>query len=131
LLQYKYQASPQTSFGIPSFKTFITPSSKPFSISAVKMSDRDGPKYVIDRIFGGTASYDDIVGPGAPESSTPHERVWPAIPMNYLPPSPQIENAVKEGMDIIAHELLVLTFDSWMHPRLSWPRFISDSIARR
>ncbi|PQE16437.1 hypothetical protein CJF31_00009656 [Rutstroemia sp. NJR-2017a BVV2] len=73
-------------------------SSKPFSTSTVKMSDQDGPKYVIDRILGGgTASYDDIVGPGASESSTPHERVWPAIPPEYCPPSPEIENAVKEG----------------------------------
>jgi hypothetical protein len=76
------------------------------------MSEQDEPKYVIDRIFGGTASYDAVVGPGAPESSTPHERVWPEIPLEYRPPSPEIENAVKEGMDIIDYELLVLTIDS-------------------
>jgi len=76
------------------------------------MSEQDGPKYVIDRILGGTASYDAVVGPGAPESSTPHERVWPAIPLDYLPPSPEIEKTAAEGMDIIGPELLVLKIDS-------------------
>jgi hypothetical protein len=79
------------------------------------MSDQDGPKYVIDRILGGTASYDDVVGPGAPESSTPHERVWPAIPLEYCPPSPEVENAVKEGMQTTNYDLLVLTMDSGIH----------------
>ncbi|PQE17436.1 hypothetical protein CJF32_00008669 [Rutstroemia sp. NJR-2017a WRK4] len=73
------------------------------------MSDQDGPKYVIDRILGGTASYDDIVGPGAPESSTPRERVWPAIPLEYCPPSPEIENAVKEVGYILEYLGRVLT----------------------
>ncbi|PQE23756.1 hypothetical protein CJF30_00008736 [Rutstroemia sp. NJR-2017a BBW] len=73
------------------------------------MSDQDGPKYVIDRILGGTASYDDIVGPGAPESSTPRERVWPAIPLEYCPPSPEIENAVKEVGYILEYLRRVLT----------------------
>ena len=76
------------------------------------MSEQDGPKYVIDRIFGGTASYDAVVGREAPESSTSHERVWPEIPLEYRPPPPEIENAVKEGMDIIDYELPVLTIDS-------------------
>jgi hypothetical protein len=76
------------------------------------MSEQNEPKYVIDRIFGGTASYDVVVGPGAPESSTPHERVWPEIPLKYRPPSREIENAVKEGMDIINYKFLVLTIDS-------------------
>jgi len=100
----KYQSSPQTSFRIPSFK--------PFSISILTMSEQDGPKYVIDRVFGGTASYDAVVGNGAPESSTPRDRVWPQIPLDYRPPSPEIENAVREGMDILDYELLVLTIDS-------------------
>jgi hypothetical protein len=62
------------------------------------MSMQDGPKYVMDRIFGGTGSNDAVVGPGAPESSTSHKRVWPGIPLEYCPPSPKIENAVKEVM---------------------------------
>ena len=94
------------------------------------MSEQDGPEYVIGRMFGGTASYDAVVGPGAPESSTPHERVWPEIPPEYQPPSPEIENVVKEGMDIIDDELLVLTVDSRMHPGLSSTRFNSNAIAR-
>lgn len=94
------------------------------------MSEQDGPKYVIDRILGGTASYDAVVGPGAPESTTPHERVWAEIPLEYRPPSPEIENAVKEGMYIIDYELLVLTIDSCMHPGLSSTRFNSNAIAR-
>lgn len=59
---------------------------------------QDGPKYVIDKMFGGKASYDEVVGPGASENQTSHERVWPAIPAEYRPPPPTIENAVKEGM---------------------------------
>jgi hypothetical protein len=94
------------------------------------MSEQDGPKYVIDRIFGGTASYDAVVGPGVQESSTTHERVWPEIPLEYRPPPPDIENAVKEGMDIVDYKLLVLIFDSWMHPGLSSTRFNSNAIAR-
>lgn len=61
-------------------------------MSVFTMSNRYGPKYIIDRIFGGgSASYNAVVGLGAPETSTPHERVWPAIPLEYLSPSPEIE----------------------------------------
>ena len=65
------------------------------------MTEQDGPKYVLDLPFGGKASYDAVVGPGAPETSAPHERVWPAIPMDYRPPAPEIENVVKEGMYVV------------------------------
>lgn len=94
------------------------------------MSEQDGSKYVLDRLFGGAASYDAAIGPGAPESSPPHERVWPEIPLNYRPPSPEIENVVKEGMHIVDYELLVLTIESGLHPRLSSTRFNSNAIAR-
>ncbi|KAE9376009.1 hypothetical protein N431DRAFT_556289 [Stipitochalara longipes BDJ] len=73
------------------------------------MSEQNGPKYVIDRIFGGTASYDAVVGPGAPESSTPHERVWPAIPLEFRPPSSEIENTVREVDCILGYLQRVLT----------------------
>ena len=76
------------------------------------MSGQRGTKYVIDRIFGGSASYDEIVGPGAPENSTPHERVWPELPLEYRPAAPEIENAVKEGTNSPKYKLLVLTIDS-------------------
>jgi len=76
------------------------------------MSEQDRPKYVIDRLFGGTYSYDAVVGPGAPESSAPNERVWPELPLEYYPAAPEIENAVKEGMDILDCEFQVLTIDS-------------------
>jgi hypothetical protein len=64
------------------------------------MSNQDPSKYVIDSLFGGAHSYDAVVGSGAPESRPSHERVWPEIPSQYRPPSPEIENAVKEGMSI-------------------------------
>ncbi|KUJ22639.1 uncharacterized protein LY89DRAFT_728759 [Mollisia scopiformis] len=68
-----------------------------------------GTKYVVDRIFGGTASYDSIVGPGAPATSSQHERVWPEIPLEYRPPAPEIENAVKEVTYILGYLQRVLT----------------------
>jgi hypothetical protein len=100
--KYKYQTSAQMPFSVRS--------SKSFSISILTMSKQDeqdkqdeqaGSKYVIDLMFGGRASYDDVVGPGAPLTSAPHERVWPDIPAEYYPPPPEIENAVIEGMYII------------------------------
>lgn len=70
---------------------------------------KESPKYVIDRIFGGKAEYDAVVGPGAPESSVPHDRVWPELPQYYCPPSPEIENAVKEVQYVLGHLQRVLT----------------------
>lgn len=76
------------------------------SISILTMSEQTGPKYVLDLPFGGTASYDAVVGDGAPESSTPHDRVWPQIPLEFRPAAPEIENAVKEGMRWNKYHLL-------------------------
>ncbi|KAH6714693.1 hypothetical protein BKA61DRAFT_735062 [Leptodontidium sp. MPI-SDFR-AT-0119] len=70
---------------------------------------QDGPKYVIDSMFGGTALYDDVVGPGAPEDRASHERVWPAIPAEYCPPPPEIENALKEVQCILGYLKRFLT----------------------
>jgi hypothetical protein len=81
--------------------------------------EQDKPKYVIDSVIGGVASYNAVVGLGAPESSAPHERVWPEIPLEYRPPPPEIENTVKEGMYVIGYEFLVLTINSWIHLGLS------------
>ena len=126
--KYKYQTSSQTSF--------IVRSSKSFLISILTMNEQDdqneqdGPKYVIDLMFGGRASYDVVVGPGAPESRTSHERVWPAIPAEYYPPPPEVENAVKEGMYFVDFQLLMPTIDSSMYPGLSSTRFDSNAIAR-
>lgn len=92
LLQHKYRMMPCIYFDISPINQFST--------SLLTMSKQNGPKYVIDTIIGGTASYDDIVGPGAPQSDAPRQRVWPAIPQEYRPPPPAIENAVKEGVVI-------------------------------
>lgn len=76
------------------------------------MHDQVKPKYVIDSILGGTASFDSVVGDGASKDTTVHGRVWPEIPLEHQPPSPQIENAVKEGMYAIYFNWFKLTFDS-------------------
>jgi hypothetical protein len=81
-------------------------------------------------MFSGRASYNVIISPRAPESRTSHERVWPAIPAEYYPPPPKVENAVKEGMYFVNFQLLMLTIDSLMYPRLSSTRFDSNAIAR-
>lgn len=61
------------------------------------MSDFGPPKYVIDMPLGGVADYDEVVGPGAPELSTPHERVWPAIPIEFCPAEESIASTVAQG----------------------------------
>jgi hypothetical protein len=95
------------------------------------MSNQGGLNYVMDSIFGGgSASYDAVVGPGALETSTAHERVWPAISLEFCPPFPEIGHDVKEGRDLIDCELLVPTIDSWMYSGLSSTRFNTNAIAR-
>ncbi len=59
----------------------------------------NSPKYVIDRVFGGSVPFEQVLEPEGATSETSNEggeRVWPLIPSEYEPPAAQHEETVKE-----------------------------------
>jgi hypothetical protein len=58
-------------------------------------------KYVIDRPFGGSVPFQEILGPEDAASGTSNEageRVWPLIPPSYELPDAKHEETIKECM---------------------------------